>query len=41
MLEKTINGIITILPVSKLTAGIYLIYISGNGKMESKKIIVK
>lgn len=41
MLEKTITGTITILPVNKLSFGVYLISITGNGKMESKKMIVQ
>lgn len=41
MLEKTITGTITILPINKLPAGIYMVCISQNGKMESKKIIVQ
>lgn len=40
MLEKTITGIISILPANKLSVGVYLISFTGNGKMESKKIIV-
>jgi len=41
MLEEAITGTINILPASKLASGIYLVCISGNGKLESKKIIVK
>jgi serine protease AprX len=40
IVEKTITGTITILPVPKMTSGIYLVCISENGKLESKKIIV-
>ncbi len=41
VLERTITGTITILPINKLPAGIYLVSVTGNGKMESKKIIVQ
>ena len=41
MLEKTITGTITILPVNTFSAGIYLVSIASNGKMESMKIIVQ
>jgi hypothetical protein len=40
IVEKTITGTITILSVPKMTSGIYLVCISENGKLESKKIIV-
>ncbi|MCK9311481.1 MAG: S8 family peptidase [Bacteroidales bacterium] len=41
MLEKTITGTISILPVNKFPAGVYLVSIYDNGKMESKKIVVR
>lgn len=37
----TVIVIIAVLPVSKLRTGIYPVSIAGNGKMESKKIIVQ
>jgi serine protease AprX len=41
MLEKTIMGTITILPVNRFPTGIYMVSIFSNGKMDSKKIIVQ
>lgn len=41
MIEKSISGTITILSANKLPVGIYLICVSGNGRSESKKIIVR
>lgn len=40
IVEKTITDTITNLPASKMASGIYLVCISGNRKLESKKIIV-